>query len=288
MAVNEVEKKKTASQDTASSLKYKEVEHALITTHRKSIWRPFMKAIRTYRLIEEGDKIAVCISGGKDSFLLAKCMEELKKHGQVSFDLIYLVMNPGYRMETLEQIKKNGQLLHIPLTFFDSNIFEISTKLDAKHPCFLCARMRRGALYEKAKQLGCNKIALGHHFDDVVETILLSQCYGGEYKSMLPKLKSTNFEGMELIRPLYLVKEKDIIQFGKANGLSFINCACAFTEKKAKDSKREEMKELLGHLREKSSLIDQNIFKASENVNLNTVLGYQKGTEKHNFLEDYE
>ena len=221
-----------------------EIERSIITKFRKEIWRPFMKAIRDYQLIQEGDKIAVCISGGKDSMLLAKCIEELKKHGKVSFEVVYIVMNPGYRTEIYEQVLENAQLLGIDIQVFSSNIFDVVDN-QTTSPCYLCARMRRGFLYARAQELGCNKIALGHHFDDVIETILLSIFYAGEYKSMPPKLWSTNFSNMELIRPLYLIREKSIIQWTKYNNLNFINCACRFTDSSHVDSKRLEMKELI-------------------------------------------
>lgn len=263
-----------------------EIERSIITKFRKQIWRPFMKAIRDYQLIQEGDKIAVCISGGKDSMLLAKCMEELKKHGNVSFDICYIVMNPGYRNDIYDQIVKNAEILGIDIQIFKSNIFDVVDR-QSSSPCYLCARMRRGFLYARAKELGCNKIALGHHFDDVIETILLSIIYGGEYKSMPPKLWSTNFNGMELIRPLYLVREYSIIQWAKYNDLKFINCACKFMNTSKLDSKRLEMKQLINHLESKNSNIGSNIFKSSENVNIETVLGIKKDGKKISFLDNY-
>ncbi len=265
-----------------------EIERSIITKFRKTIWRPFMKAIRDYRLIKENDKIAVCISGGKDSMLMAKCLEELKRHGKVKFDLIYLVMNPGYNESNLQKILENAKTLGIAVQIFNSDIFKVVNTNAANSPCYLCARMRRGFLYDHAKSLGCNKIALGHHFDDVVETILLSILYGGEYKGMMPKLKSTNFSGMELIRPLYLVRETDIIAWKNYNNLDFINCACKFTEKDSqKDSKRLEIKNLIKELEKNNKNVVHNIFKSSENVNIDTVLGIKKDQEKHSFLETY-
>ena len=265
-----------------------EIERSIITRFRKEIWRPFMKAIRDYKLIQRGDKVAVCISGGKDSMLLAKCMEELKKHGTVDFELCYIVMDPGYKREVREQILENAKTLGIDIQIFDSNIFEVVEE-QGSSPCYLCARMRRGFLYARAQELGCNKIALGHHFDDVVETILLSILYGGEYKSMPPKLWSTNFTGMELIRPLYLVREESIIRFAKYNHLQFINCACKFTEKNAKvDSKRLEMKYLIQQLASKNPNVAANIFKSSENVNVETVLATKIAGKKHFFLDTYD
>lgn len=266
-----------------------EIERSIITKFRKTIWRPFTKAIRDYELIQENDKIAVCISGGKDSVLLAKCLEEIKKHGKVKFDLVYLVMNPGYNDKNLQKILENAKILGIDIQVFNSDIFAVVDKHASDSPCYLCARMRRGFLYDHAKSLGCNKIALGHHFDDVVETIMLSMLYGGEYKSMMPKLKSTNFEGMELIRPLYLVREKDIIAWKNYNNLEFINCACRVTEKDTKkDSKRLEIKLLINELENKNKNVAYNIFKSSENVNIDTVLGIKKDGTKTLFTENYD
>lgn len=264
--------------------KKEEIERSIITKFRKNIWRPFTKAVRDYQLIQEGDKIAVCISGGKDSMLLAKCMEELRKHGKVHFDIHYIVMNPGYRSDIYQQILKNAEILGIDIKIFDSNIFEVVDNQDSS-PCYLCARMRRGFLYARAQELGCNKIALGHHFDDVIETILLSIFYGGEYKSMPPKLWSTNFDAMQLIRPLYLVRENAIVQWAKYNELSFINCACKFTDSSRLDSKRLEMKQLIYQLESKNPNIGANIFKSSENVNVETVLGIKKNGTKFSFLD---
>lgn len=270
-------------------MKYQEIEHSIITKYRKSIWRNFMKAIRDYDMIQENDKIAVCISGGKDSMLLAKCMQELKKHGKTPFELVFLVMNPGYTEVNKQKIIENAKQLNIPITMFETDIFDTVETIE-KNPCYLCARMRRGHLYHKAKDLGCNKIALGHHFDDVIETILLSILYGGEYKTMMPKLHSQNYQGMELIRPLYFVREKDIIAWKNYHGLSFLNCACHFTEKSShheEESKRLEMKKLIEQFRTLNPHIENNIFKSAENVNLNTVIQYRKDGEKHHFLDDY-
>ena len=266
--------------------KKEEIERSIITKFRKEIWRPFMKAIRDYQLIQEGDKIAVCISGGKDSMLLAKCIEELKKHGKVSFDVVYIVMNPGYRPEIYNQVLENARLLGIDIQVFSSNIFDVVDH-QRTSPCYLCARMRRGFLYARAQELGCNKIALGHHFDDVIETILLSVFYGGEYKSMPPKLWSTNFLNMELIRPFYLVREKSIVQWAKYNDLNFINCACSFTTSSCVESKRLEMKKLIRYFEDKNPNISANIFMSSENVNIDTVLGIKKNGEKISFLDNY-
>jgi len=268
-----------------------DIEKSIIKKYRKTIWSKFIKAIKEYELVKDNDKIAVCISGGKDSFLMAKCFQELKRHGQMNFELEFIVMDPGYKEETLHSIKENAISLNIPLNIFKTDVFEIADTLNDQSPCYMCARMRRGHLYNYAKELGCNKIALGHHFDDVIETILLSLFYAGDYKTMMPKLRSDHFEGMELIRPLYLIKEEDIIAWGKYNELGFINCACKFTEKNSQynqNSKRIEMKELIKELRKKSPYIEKNIFKSTHNVNLHTVIGYHKNKENYNFLDDYD
>lgn len=272
--------------------RYQEIERSIIKRYRKSIWRKFIEGVKEYELIEEGDKIAVCISGGKDSMLLAKCMQEIKKHGKVNFDLEFIVMDPGYNQMNREKIIENAKIMNIPITIFNTEIFDTVVNIE-ENPCYLCARMRRGYLYKKAQSLGCNKIALGHHFDDVIETILMSILYGGQFTTMMPKLKSTNHPGMQLIRPLYYVKEKDIIRWMEYNDLHFIQCACRFTEniaqaKNAADvSKRQEMKQLINKFRETSDIIDMNIFKSMYNVNLNTVISYQQNGEKHHFLERF-
>ena len=272
--------------------RYKEIEKSIIKKYRKEIWSKFVKAVKEYELISEDDKIMVCISGGKDSFLLAKCFQEIIKHGKFKFDAHYVVMNPGYKKENIELIKKNSKELNIPIEIFESDIFEVVDTISSESPCYLCARMRRGFLYNKAKELGCNKIALGHHFDDVIETTLLSMFYGAELKTMMPKLHSTNFEGLELIRPLYLVKEQDIISWAKFNELKFLNCACKFTEKNDSDfensSKRKEIKQLIKDLKKINQNIDHNIFKSMDNINLNCVLGTTKNGVKKSFLEDYD
>ena len=266
-----------------------DIEKSIIKKFRKEIWSKFIKAIKDFGLICDGDNIAVCISGGKDSFLLAKCMQEIKKHGKINFDVKFICMNPGYNEENLNMIKENANKLNIDLNIFESPIFDIVDKQE-KSPCYLCARMRRGYLYNKAKELGCNKIALGHHFDDVVETILLSTFYASDYKTMLPILNSTNFEGMKLIRPLYYVKENDIIRWVNYNNLKFINCACKFTEKNNdvnNNSKRKEIKELLKELRKVNPNIDNNIMKSTFNVNLNTIIGYtDKNGNYKSFLDN--
>ena len=269
-----------------------EIERSIIKKFRKPIWRKFTKAINEYELIQEGDKIAVCISGGKDSMLMAKLLQELKKHGKIQFDLVFLVMNPGYNQDNWKIIQDNAKLLGIPLTVFENDIFDTVAGIE-KNPCYLCARMRRGYLYSKAKSLGCNKIALGHHFDDVIETILMGMLYSGKVETMMPKLHSRNFEGMELIRPMYMIKEADIKAWRDYNKLHFIQCACRFTENCAscgggRGSKRDEMKELIGKFRQISDVIEGNIFKSVQNINLRTVIGYHKDGEKYHFLDDYD
>ena len=272
--------------------KYKEIERSIITRFRKEIWSKFVKGVSEYKLIEENDNIMVCISGGKDSFLLAKCIQELQAHGKFKFNAHFVVMDPGYNEYNRSFIEDNAKILNVPIEIFDSNIFDVVASDDGKSPCYLCARMRRGYLYSKAKELGCNKIALGHHFDDFIETTLLSMFYGSEVKTMMPKLHSDNFEGLELIRPLLLVKEQDIISWKKYNELTFINCACRFTEGCSLindgTSKRKEMKELIKNMRKVNPNVDNNIFKALENVNLNCIIGWHKDGENHTFLDEYE
>lgn len=271
--------------------KYQEIERSIIKKFRKEIWRQFVKAVKDYELIKENDKIMVCISGGKDSFLLAKCIEELAKHSDIPFTAKYVVMNPGYTEVNKNLILENAKIMNVDIEMFSSDIFEIVDKTD-RSPCYLCARMRRGCLYNKAKELGCNKIALGHHFDDVIETTLLSMLYGSEIKTMMPKLHSENFEGLELIRPLFLVKEDAIIAWAKHNELRFLNCACRFTEKTSYDedtsSKRKEMKQLIKDLKKVNPNVDMNIFKSIENVNLDTVIAYRKNGKMHSFLDEYD
>lgn len=269
-----------------------DVERSIIKRFRKEIWRKFITAVKDYQLINEGDKIAVCISGGKDSMLLAKCMQELQRHGKFHFELVFLVMNPGYNDYNKQVIIDNAEYLNIPIHMFETDIFDIVATVE-ESPCYLCARMRRGYLYKHAQELGCNKIALGHHFDDVIETVLMSMLYSGQIKGMMPKLHSTNYEGMELIRPLYMVKEADILAWKKYNNLQFIQCACRFTENcmlgdNGGGSKRSEMKELIKKFRQTSSIIDMNIFRSIHNVNLDTMIGYQKKQVAHSFLDDYD
>ncbi len=271
--------------------RYREIERSVIKKYRKELWSRFVRAVKEYKLINENDKIMVCISGGKDSFLLAKCIQELKRHGIFKFDAYYVVMNPGYNQKNLDLIKSNAETLNVPIEIFESDIFSVADKISYENPCYMCARMRRGFLYNKAKELGCNKIALGHHFDDVIETTLLSMLYGAEIKTMLPKLHSDHFEGMELIRPLYFVHEEDIISWSKYNELTFINCACRFTEKENNNSelgKRKEVKKLIKQLKEVNKNVDINIFRALDNINLNCVLGYKKDKKYKSFLDEYE
>ena len=273
--------------------KYEEIERSIIKKFRKEIWRGFIKGIKKYELIKENDKIAVCISGGKDSMLLAKLMQELKKHGKFNFELIFLVMNPGYNEINKQNIIRNAKILNIPIEMFETEIFDIVAEID-ENPCYLCARMRRGHLYSKAKELGCNKIALGHHFDDVIETILMGMIYGGQVQTMMPKLHSTNFEGMELIRPMYMVKEDAIIAWARYNDLQFIQCACRLTENcnicdnGGGGSKRQDIKKLIKKLKKENDNIDKNIFNSVENINLNTIISYHKDDFSYNFLDDYD
>ena len=270
--------------------RFKEIERSIIKKYRKEIWSKFVRAIQEYDLIHENDKIMVCISGGKDSFLLAKCIEELIRHGKAPFEACYVVMNPGYKDSVLECIKKNAEILNLPVQIFQSDIFEVADKVSSENPCYLCARMRRGYLYNKAKELGCNKIALGHHFDDVIETTLLSMFYSSEVKTMVPKLKSDHFPGLELIRPMYLIREEHVIAWAKSNDLTFINCACKFTERSSREniSKRKEIKKLIHELESVNTNIPQNIFKSMDNVNLNCVLGFSKNGIRTEFVDDYD
>lgn len=274
----------------------KDIERSVIKQYRKSIWRPFVSALNEYDMIRPGDRIAVCISGGKDSFLLAKCMQEILRHGKMTFGLEFLVMDPGYHPDNRSLIEENACRMGIPVKIFDSDIFDVVVDVE-ESPCYLCARMRRGWLYAKARELGCNKIALGHHFDDVIETILMSMLYGAQVNTMMPKLHSTNFPGMELIRPLYLVREADILSWKEENGLRFLQCACRFTERIAREkaleeevhsSKRQEVKELIQKLEKVNPGVAKNIFRSVENVNLDACIGYVKDGKRHHFLETYE
>ena len=284
---------------------YVNIERSIIKPFRKTIWRPFVKGLQEYRMVEDGDRIAVCISGGKDSMLLAKCLQQLKRQSETDFSLEFMVMDPGYHRANRALIEENASRMRIPIRILESDIFD--AVVDAgQSPCYLCARMRRGCLYANAKKLGCNKIALGHHFDDVIETILMGILYGGQINTMMPKLHSTNFPGMELIRPLYYVKEEDILAWKEYNDLHFLQCACRFTEQIAKEreeqakdgaygfgadivhtSKRQEMKELIRSLRKISPFIDANIMKSVENVNLDACLGYVQKGVRHHFMDEY-
>ncbi len=277
--------------------RYKDIERSIVKKFRKPIWRKFTKAINEYELIKDGDKIAVCISGGKDSMLMAKLFQELHRHGIKNFEVKFLVMNPGYNDLNYQVILNNAKLMNIPITVFKTDIFDTVADIP-NNPCYLCARMRRGYLYSKAKELGCNKIALGHHYDDVIETILMGMLYGGQIQTMMPKLHSTNFEGMELIRPLYLIREEDIIHWKDYNDLKFIACACRMTEELARNkasssqnesliSKRAEVKRIIHSIALKDPIIEKNIFRSVENVNLNTVIAYKQDGVKHHFLDDY-
>ncbi|MGN0593744.1 MAG: tRNA 2-thiocytidine biosynthesis TtcA family protein [Hominimerdicola sp.] len=268
-----------------------EAEHSLQKKFRKTLWNRFTKAINEYRLIEPNDKIAVCISGGKDSMLLAKLIQLLHRHSKFPFEVEYLVMDPGYTAKNREKLEKNAEILSVPITVFETNIFESVFNIE-KSPCYLCARMRRGYLYKKAQEMGCNKIALGHHYDDVIETILMGMLYGGQVQTMMPKLKSTNHEGMQLIRPLYLVREDDIKRWRDYNNLEFLQCACKFTENLSQFSdhsvsKRMEIKNLISTLKKTNPQVEQNIFRSVENVNLNTVIAYKDDFGVHSFLEKF-
>ncbi|MGN0660135.1 MAG: ATP-binding protein [Oscillospiraceae bacterium] len=271
---------------------YQLIERSITKKYRKEIWNPFVEAVKRYELIQSGDKIAVCISGGKDSMLMAKLMQQLQRHSEVPFELVFLVMDPGYSKLNRDKIESNAKLLHIPITVFETDIFDIANGV-VKSPCYLCARMRRGHLYNKAKELGCNKIALGHHFSDVIETTLLGMFYGSQIQAMLPKLHSQNFEGMELIRPLYCIHEDAILAWKRYNGLEFIQCACRFTESIGKsgdgigESKRQEIKHLIRELKKNNPNIEISIFNSIHAVCLDTMPGYKTGSENHSFLDRY-
>ena len=272
---------------------YLEIEQDLRKRYRKNLWCKFTRAIRAYDMIQEGDRIAVCISGGKDSMLMAKLFQELKRHNKFDFEVKFLVMDPGYKAENRQLIESNAKRLNVPLTIFTSDIFESVFHIE-NSPCYLCARMRRGYLYSKARELGCNKIALGHHFDDVIETILMGMLYGAQVQTMMPKLHSTNFAGMELIRPMYLIREEHIEAWRDYNNLRFLQCACKFTENSTfrgdleNTSKRREIKQLIRQLRQINPFVENNIFKSVENVNLSTIIAYKQDGVRHHFLDDYE
>lgn len=269
-------------------------EQSIVKKYRKTIWRKFVEAVYEYQMIQDGDVIGVCISGGKDSMLLAKVMQHFQKYGKINFEVKYIVMDPGYAPENRQRIIDNAELLNIPIQIFDSGIYDTVFNIE-KNPCYLCARMRRGYLYSYAQELGCNKIALGHHFDDVIETTLMSVLYGAEFKTMMPKLHSDNFEGLELIRPFYLVKETNIIDWVKYHNLEFIRCACRFTdvcsidgEVTAKTSKRAEMKQMIKEMKKHNPNVDINIFRSLHKVNLDTIIGYSKEGEYTSFLDEYD
>lgn len=271
---------------------YQLIERSLIKKFRKEIWNPFIEGVKNYQLVLEGDKIAVCISGGKDSMLMAKLLQQLQKISEVSFELRFIVMDPGYNEVNRKKIEDNAKLLHIPIEIFESDIFKITSTVD-KSPCYLCARMRRGHLYAKAKEIGCNKIALGHHFSDVIETTLMGMFYGSQIQAMLPKLHSTNFEGMELIRPMYCIHEDAVLAWVKYNNLSFIQCACRFTDAYTNsgdgigESKRQEIKHLIKELKKTNPNIEHSIFKSIHSVCLDTMPGYKQNGEEHSFLDRY-
>ena len=272
--------------------RHQQIERSIITTYRKELWSPFVLAVKKYALIEAGDKIAVCISGGKDSVLLAKLMQQLQRHSEVPFELVFLVMDPGYNQKNAQKIEENAKLLNIPITVFKSDIFAAADAASAESPCYLCARMRRGHLYAKAKELGCNKIALGHHKSDVIETTLMGMLYGGQIQGMLPKIQSTNFEGMQLIRPLYCVLERDILRWKEHNDLDFIACACRFSEKTENGdgetfSARKRVKDLIEELRRENPNVESNIFQSIHNVQLDTLAEYKTNGVKRSFLEKF-
>ena len=266
-------------------------EESIVRKFTRPIWHRFLRGVKDYQLVQEGDKIAVCISGGKDSMMMAKCMQRLQRYSKFPFEVEFLCMNPGYNERNKQKIIDNAALLGIPIRMFEVRIFDVVANME-QNPCYMCARMRRGHLYKFAQDLDCNKIALGHHFDDVIETILMGMLYGSQIQTMMPKIHSENFAGMELIRPMYLVREADIIKWAEHNGLHFIRCACSVTQQNVTcetgGSKRQEVKLLLRELRKKSPAIDMNIFRSVENVNLRTVISYHLGEEYHHFLDDYD
>ncbi|MDS1030254.1 ATP-binding protein [Bacillota bacterium LX-D] len=265
----------------------REIERSIITKYRRTIWSKFIRAIKDYRLIEEGDRIAVAISGGKDSMLLAKLFQELQCHGQTNFSLEFIAMDPGYHPSIKELLVDNCAYLNIPIHLFESHIFKVTEKIAQDYPCYMCAKMRRGALYAKAQELGCNKLALGHHFDDVIETTLLNLLFAGRFKTMLPKLKSQNFTGLELIRPLYYVEESAIVSYTNRNGIWPLNCACMVAAEKTA-SKRFEIKQLLQNLKKDYQDVDKSIFRAAQNVNLESVLGWKIGGKNYSYLDQYD
>lgn len=283
-----------SEEDEELKAKTAEIEQSIRKKFHKKLFSPFAKACKNYELIKDGDHICVCISGGKDSMLMAKLFQEIQRHRQVEFKLTFLVMDPGYSEVNRKLIESNAKLLGIPVIFYESDIFDTVDTVD-KNPCYLCARMRRGHLYAKAKELGCNKIALGHHYDDVIETILMGMLYGGQVQTMMPKLHSTNFEGMELIRPMYLIRQDDIIAWQRYHGLHFLQCACHFTQTcdscavdGTSESKRLETRMLIKELKQTNPYVEANIFKSVENVNLATIIAYKENGVKHHFLDEYD
>jgi tRNA 2-thiocytidine biosynthesis protein TtcA len=264
-----------------------EIERSLIKTYRKTVWSKFIKAIKDYKLVEEGDKIAVGISGGKDSLILAKLFQELKRHGQMKFEVEFIAMDPGYHPQVKELLIDNCNYLNIPIHLYESGIFNVVDNIAKDYPCYMCARMRRGSLYAKAQELGCNKLALGHHFNDVIETTMLNVLYAGNFKTMMPKLKATNFKGLELIRPLYYVEEQYIQRFTQNSGIWPLNCACMVAAKKI-GNKRYEIKDMIKNIKEDFKDVDKSIFRAAQNVNMEAILGWEKDGEKHSFLDEYD
>ena len=265
----------------------KEIEKSILKKYRKYTWSKFIKAIKDYKLVEEGDKIAVAISGGKDSLLMAKMFQELKRHGQVNFELEFIAMDPGYHKDIRQLLIDNCEYLEIPIKLFDANIFEVADEIASDYPCYMCARMRRGALYNKAEELGCNKLALGHHFDDVIETTMLNLLCAGNFKTMLPKLNSTNFDGIQIIRPLYYIREESIIKFIQNSGIWPLNCACMVAAKKT-GNKRYEIKDLIKSLGDNFQEVEKSIFRAAQNVYLDSVLGWEQDGKRHSFLDKFE
>lgn len=268
-------------------LPLREIERSIIKKYRKQIWSNFVKAIKDYELLKPDDKVAVAISGGKDSLLLAKLFQELKRHGQFKFEIEYIALDPGYHEDVRKLLIENCEYLDIPVKIYDSGIFEVADRIAGEYPCYMCARMRRGALYSRAQELGCNKVALGHHFNDVIETTMLNVLYSGNFKTMMPKLKSSNFENMELIRPMYYIQEKDIIRFTQNSGIFPLNCACMVAAKKI-GNKRFEIKDLIEDLKKNFANVDKSIFRAAQNVSLDGILGFEKSGEKYSFLDYYD
>ena len=272
---------------------YQKIERSIITTYRRELWSPFVLAVKKYQLIQAGDKIAVCISGGKDSMLLAKLMQQLHRHSEIPFELVFLVMDPGYNEANRKRIEENADRLNVPITVFESDIFAAADAANAQSPCYLCARMRRGHLYAKAKELGCNKIALGHHKSDVIETTLMGMLYGAQIQGMLPRIQSTNFEGMELIRPMYCILENDILRWQEYNHLQFIACACKFTQNLTGSdedtfSARRKVKALIAELKKENDNVENNVFQSIHNVQLDTLVEYKQAGKKRSFLEKFE